>query len=78
VLMRTPFAIWDALAGLAESLPPPPLTRNQVELMQIDTTASDNLPGFFACSEFRRDRLKKNSKRCSSKANDDSIARQTQ
>jgi hypothetical protein len=23
-----------------------PLTRNQVELIQIDTTASDNLPGF--------------------------------
>ena len=46
VLMRTPFAFWDALAGLADSLPHPPLTRNQVELMQIDTTASDNLPGF--------------------------------
>jgi hypothetical protein len=45
VLMRTPFAIWDALAGLAESLPHPPLTRNKVELMQI-STASDNLPGF--------------------------------
>ena len=30
----------------AEILPRPPLTRNQVELMQIDTTASDNLPGF--------------------------------
>ena len=26
------------------------LTRNQVELMQIDTTASDNLPGFRALS----------------------------
>src|ERR1700726_1813034 len=46
VLMRTPFALWDAVAGLAEILPRPPLTRNQVELMQIDTTASDNLPGF--------------------------------
>jgi uncharacterized protein YbjT (DUF2867 family) len=46
VLMRIPFAFWDALAGLAELLPHPPLTRNQVELMQIDTTASDNLPGF--------------------------------
>ena len=46
VLMRTPFALWDAVAGLAEILPHPPLTRNQVELMQIDTTASDNLPGF--------------------------------
>jgi hypothetical protein len=46
VLMRTPFAFWDAAAGLAEILPRPPLTRNQVELMQIDTTASGNLPGF--------------------------------
>ena len=46
VLTRTPFALWDALAGVAQILPHPPLTRNQVELMQIDTTASDNLPGF--------------------------------
>jgi hypothetical protein len=46
VLMRTPFAFWGAVAGLAEILPRPPLTRNQVELMQIDTTASDKLPGF--------------------------------
>ena len=46
VLMRVPFAFWGALAGLAEFLPHPPLTRNQVELMQIDTTASHNLPGF--------------------------------
>jgi uncharacterized protein YbjT (DUF2867 family) len=46
VLMRMPFAVWDALAGAAEILPHPLLTRNQVELMQIDTTASDDLPGF--------------------------------
>ena len=46
VLMRTPFAFWDAVAGLAEILPRPPLTRNQVGLMQIDTAASDKLPGF--------------------------------
>ena len=46
VLMRTPFAFWTAVAGLTENLPRPPLTRNEVELMQIDTTASDNLPGF--------------------------------
>jgi uncharacterized protein YbjT (DUF2867 family) len=48
VLLRMPFALWDALAGLAEMLPQPPLTRNQVELMQIDTTASENMPGFRA------------------------------
>lgn len=45
-LVRIPFAFWDAAAGLAEILPHPPLTRNQVELMQIDTTASDSRPGF--------------------------------
>jgi len=36
------------LAGLAELLPQSPLTRNQVELMQIDTTASETSPGFRA------------------------------
>ena len=46
VLIRMPFAFWDALAGVAEMLPQPPLTRNQVQLMQIDTTASESLPGF--------------------------------
>jgi len=65
VLMRMPFAFWHAVAGLAEILPQPPLTRNQVELMQIDTTASENRRDF-AHSEFLRDRLKKNSKQCSS------------
>ena len=48
VLVRMPFALWDALAGLAEVMPQPPLTRNQVELMQIDTTASESMPGFRA------------------------------
>ncbi|MGC1235298.1 MAG: hypothetical protein WA838_11615 [Xanthobacteraceae bacterium] len=44
--MRMPFAFWNALAGVAEMLPRPPLTRNQLEHMQIDTTASERLPGF--------------------------------
>jgi uncharacterized protein YbjT (DUF2867 family) len=48
VLIRMPFALWGALAGVAEMLPQAPLTRNQVELMQIDTTASERLPGFRA------------------------------
>ena len=61
VLMRMPFALWDALAGLAEMLPGPPLTRSQVELMQIDTTTSENLPGVsrtwnFATNARRRTR----------------------
>ena len=50
VLIRMPFAFWNALAGVAEMLPQPPLTRNQVELMKIDTTASEGLPGFRALS----------------------------
>jgi uncharacterized protein YbjT (DUF2867 family) len=48
VLMRMPFAFWHGVAGIAELLPRPPLTRNQVELMQITTTASERLPGFRA------------------------------
>jgi len=46
VLVRMPFAFWDAVAGLAKLLPHPPVTRSQVELMQIDSTASDGRPGF--------------------------------
>ena len=45
-LMRLPFSLWDTLASVAEKLPQPPLTRNQVDLMQIDTVASEGLPGF--------------------------------
>ena len=45
MLMRMPFALWDVLGGLAEMLPQPPFTRNQVELMKIDTTASDKPAG---------------------------------
>jgi len=48
VLMHMPFAFWNAFARVAEVLPSPPLTRNQIELMQIDTTASEKLPGFRA------------------------------
>ena len=43
--MPVPFALWHTFARVAEVLPRPPLTRNQIELMQIDTTAS-NQPGF--------------------------------
>ena len=48
LLMRMPFAFWRALAGFAEMLPQPSLTRNQVELMEIDTVASERLPGLRA------------------------------
>jgi len=45
-LAPIPFAVWGALAWASEILPSPLLTRNQVELMQIDTVASPQLPGF--------------------------------
>jgi NADH dehydrogenase len=41
-----PFAVWHALAWASEILVAPPLTRNQVELMQIDTVSSPEKPGF--------------------------------
>lgn len=46
VLLPLPFPLWHALAMTAETLPDPPITRNQVELMQRDTVASAELPGF--------------------------------
>jgi len=46
LLMPIPFAVWHALAGVSEMFPSPFLTRNQVELMQIDTVSSPEMPGF--------------------------------
>ena len=46
LLVPTPFALWHALAYVAEMLPQPPITRNQVELMQTDSVASPGAPGF--------------------------------
>jgi uncharacterized protein YbjT (DUF2867 family) len=45
-LVPIPLAVWHALAWASEILPSPLLTRNQVELMQIDTVASPERPGF--------------------------------
>jgi uncharacterized protein YbjT (DUF2867 family) len=45
-LIPIPFAVWDALAWACEIFPSPLLTRNQVELMQIDTVSSPEMPGF--------------------------------
>jgi uncharacterized protein YbjT (DUF2867 family) len=45
-LVPVPFALWHTLARMAELLPKPPLTCNQVELMEIDTIASLDAPGF--------------------------------
>jgi uncharacterized protein YbjT (DUF2867 family) len=46
ILIPVPFAAWHVLAWTAEMLPAAPLTRNQVELMEVDTVASANEPGF--------------------------------
>jgi uncharacterized protein YbjT (DUF2867 family) len=45
-LMPLPFAAWQALASISEVLPSPPVTRNQIDLMQIDNVASRGMPGF--------------------------------
>ncbi|HEV2955163.1 MAG TPA: complex I NDUFA9 subunit family protein [Xanthobacteraceae bacterium] len=44
-LVPVPFELWRALSIAAEMLPHPPLTLNQVELMEIDTVASPGRPG---------------------------------
>jgi len=46
MLIPMPFVAWHALAWFAEMLPNPPVTRNQVELMQVDNVASPTMPGF--------------------------------
>jgi len=45
-LVPIPFAVWNALALASEMFPNPLVTRNQVELMQIDTVSSPEMPGF--------------------------------
>ena len=47
-LVPVPFAAWQGLAWIAERLPGAPVTRNQVDLMRIDTVASPEQPGFAA------------------------------
>lgn len=45
-LMPIPFTAWHMLAQLAEWLPSPPIARNQVELMEMDTIATPGTAGF--------------------------------
>jgi NADH dehydrogenase len=47
-LVPVPFMMWQSLALLAEFLPKPPITRNQVELMQADNVAASGSSGFGA------------------------------
>ena len=46
LLVPVPFGLWRMLALIAEIFPQPAITRNQVELMQIDSVASPGAPGF--------------------------------
>jgi NADH dehydrogenase len=48
ILFPMPLAAWGALARISELLPSPPITRNQVELMQIDSVSMPQLPGLGA------------------------------
>ena len=45
ILIPVPFVAWQALAWTAEMMPNPPITRNQVELMQVDSASSSDTPG---------------------------------
>jgi uncharacterized protein YbjT (DUF2867 family) len=45
ILIPIPFAAWRMLTLMLEMLPNPPITRNQVELMQLDNVQSPELPG---------------------------------
>jgi len=46
LLLPLPFSLWHAIGYVAEFLPSPPITRNQVELMESDSVATPGAPGF--------------------------------
>ena len=46
LLVPVPFDLWRMFALAAEMFPHPPITRNQVELMQNDNVLSRDSPGF--------------------------------
>ena len=45
ILLPLPFIAWHAIARIGEMLPHPPITRNQVELMQVANVSSTDQPG---------------------------------
>jgi uncharacterized protein YbjT (DUF2867 family) len=45
-LIPIPFPAWHVLVWFAEMLPSPPVTRIQVELMQVNNVCSPVVPGF--------------------------------
>lgn len=48
LFVPVPFELWTGAASMAEMLPHPPITRNQVELMRKDNVPSPDAPGFAA------------------------------
>lgn len=46
ILIPVPFAAWHVAGWISELFPRPPITRNQVELMQINNISSGEMPGF--------------------------------
>ena len=48
LLLPFPFALWHVVGYLAEFMPNPPITRNQVELMGMDNVAESARAGFEA------------------------------
>jgi uncharacterized protein YbjT (DUF2867 family) len=46
LLLPFPFALWHAIGYVAEFLPRPPITRNQVDLMETDSIATAGASGF--------------------------------
>jgi hypothetical protein len=48
VLVPFPFALWRVIGFASELLPHPPITANQVDLMELDTVAAPDMPGFSA------------------------------
>jgi uncharacterized protein YbjT (DUF2867 family) len=48
LLLPFPFALWHVVGYLSEFLPKPPITRNQVELMEMDNVTGSASAGFEA------------------------------
>lgn len=46
ILVPMPYNVWRLFAFFAEALPQPVITRNQIELMEIDNVASSAFAGF--------------------------------
>ena len=48
LLVPFPFSLWHLIGYVSEVLPNPPITRNQVELMEQDNVPEQSAPGFEA------------------------------